>query len=402
MTEQISENMSGNKKLDYKLIILGVILVLAFLILAGRLYYLQIVNDENFATLSEQNRIRIISQPAKRGDIYDCNMDELATSKPVFTISLASSEIDDKENLAKNLAAVLGDPEITTASILEQIKSNSRIYEPIIIKRIPYDEGLPIITRLEEMRNQLPGVLISEEPMRYYPQGDLAGHTIGTVGLLSKEEEELKDKYGYQNNDWLGKSGLEKTMERFTVDDQEIGLRGQKGIEKVEVNSRHRPVRTISSQDPVSGNSLVLTLDSKVQKVLEESLQETIARVSKTYPKCRGGAAVLLNVKTGGVIAMASYPKLNPNDFANGLSRDKVPYYMENESRPMFNRAVSGAYPSGSTFKAATAVAIMASQTISPYERITCSPSAWKKPRAKCPRVHGSVDLSRALALSCN
>ncbi len=400
MTEHGTE-----KRKDYrKLLTLGVLLVLALLVLAARLFYLQVANDENYTTLSEQNRIRILSMPARRGNIYDANMKELAVSKPVFTIALATTEISDREGLANTLAPLLDDPEITPESILATMAAGNggRVYEPVVIKRLPYEEGLATVTRLEEMRDQLPGMVISTEPMRYYPQGNVAGHVLGTVGLLSAEEEDLIDEFNYSNNDWLGKTGVEASMERYTVDGKEIGLRGKKGMEKVEVDSNSRPVRTISSQEPVSGNSLVLTLDADVQKVLEDSLQAMIEKVQKEHPKCRRGAAVLLNVKTGQVIAMASYPQMNPNDFANGLPSSLTEYYFQNEDRPLINRAIAGTYPPGSTMKPATAVAVMASGDISPQERITCTPSAWKAPRAKCPRVHGSVNLSRALALSCN
>jgi len=381
--------------------ILGILVVAIFTLLTSRLFYMQVVNDEEYATLSEQNRIRILSVAARRGNIYDANMEELATSKAVFAISLASAEIKDKEAVANKLAVVLNDPEITSDSIVEILGTHYRQYEPVVIKRIPYEEGLPLITRIEEMREELPGVLITEEPMRYYPQGTLAGQVIGTVGIISKDEQEELEQYDYLLTDWIGKSGLEKTMENFTYNKKLIGLRGTKGMEQVEVNSRHRAVRTISSQEPVSGNDMALTIQANVQKVMEDSLSNVITRLQKKYPKCQAGSAVLINVKTGGIIAMASYPSMDPNDFANGLSSDKAVYYWDEDLKPTLNRAISAVYPPGSTFKMVTALAALASGTIDTSFTVNC-PSDWKSPMARCPHVHGAVSLYKALAQSCN
>lgn len=384
-----------------RVMILGILVVAIFALLTSRLFYMQVINDEEYATLSEQNRIRILSVAARRGNIYDANMEELATSKAVFAISLASAEIKDKEDVASKLAAVLNDPEITADSIVKILETHYRQYEPVVIKRIPYEEGLPLITRIEEMREDLPGVLITEEPMRYYPQGTLAGQALGTVGIISEDEQEELDQYDYLLTDWIGKSGLEKTMENFTYNNKLIGLRGTKGMEQVEVNSRHRAVRTISSQEPVSGHDMALTIQTNVQKVMEDSLSNVITKLQKKYPKCQAGSAVLINVKTGGIIAMASYPSMDPNDFANGLSSDKAKYYWDEDLKPTLNRAISATYAPGSTFKMVTALAALSSGAITPSFTVNC-PGDWKSPMATCPHRHGTVNLYQALAGSCN
>ncbi|MGI6360953.1 MAG: penicillin-binding protein 2 [Bacillota bacterium] len=380
-----------------------IIIMVLFLILTVRLFTMQVVKAEEYNTLSAQNTIRVISIPASRGDIYDCEMTEMAVSKPVFAVALASSEIKDREVLAENLAALLNDPEITAESIVTTLKEHYRRYEPVVIKRYPYEEGLEMISKLEELRDLLPGVVIQEEPMRYYPLETVAGHVLGTVGMISETELENLSQEGYNITDWIGKSGLEKGMERFTVEDKEIGLRGQNGMQQVEVNANHRIVRTLSNKEPVAGNSLVLTLDSKVQEAMEKSLQETVNNLSKNNPKCQGASAVLIDVKTGGIIAMASYPSMDPNEFASGLSQSRAKYYYDETLRPTFNRAISGAYPPGSTFKIVTAAAILESGVIDPNAYITCNASAWAVlDKAKCPYEHGAVNLQKALAVSCN
>jgi penicillin-binding protein 2 len=285
---------------------------------------------------------------------------------------------------------------------LSAIKEQSRRYEPIIIKRLPYDEGIQMVTRIEERREELPGVEIREEPMRYYPFGSLAGHILGTVGLINKEELESLEDYNYGMNDWIGKTGLEKVFEHYSEGNKEIGLRGKAGADQVEVNAKHQPVSTWSHKDPVPGNSLVLTLDADLQSVMEKSMAEIIEKIKVDRPKAQAGAAVLINVKTGGILAMASAPALDPNDFANGLSKDKFSYYWDDDLKPTFNRAISGTYPPGSTFKPVTAVAALSSEKVIPKNTVYCGPSAWIKPKAKCPKAHGTVDLYRAMAVSCN
>ncbi len=386
-----------------KVKILALVIVVLFACLGVRLFYLQVINEDTYATLSENNRFRILSIPARRGNIYDTNMQELAISKPVFSISVVTDQIRDKDALAIKLSQLLSDPAITANTILDKINSNDRDYEPVVIKRILYDEGgISLVSKLEEMKDQLPGVLISEEPMRYYPNGTLAGHLLGTVGLISKNEKNLIADYGYLTNEWIGKSGLEKTQERVTANNQDAGLRGQNGMEQVEIDAKSTAVRTVSTQAPVSGNSLVLTIDAGVQKVMEDSMAETISKLQERYPKCKAGSAVLLNVKTGGVIAMASYPTMDPNDFSNGLSSDKAAYYWSEDLKPTLNRAVSATYPPGSTFKMVTATAALSAGVIDGNTTVTCSPSMWVAPRARCPKAHGAVNLKKALAVSCN
>ena len=247
-------------------------------------FYLQ-VNGDTFEDLAFKNKFRIVSFPARRGDIYDRDMEVLATSKPVFSVTLTGSEIAEKENVAAKMAEILDDPEITQETILQALMEQHRPYEPVIIKRLPYDEGIQMVTRIEERREELPGVEIREEPMRYYPLGSLAGHILGTVGLISKEELEEYEEYNYGMNDWVGKTGLEKVFEHYTQDNKEIGLRGKAGADQVEVNAKHQPVSTWSHKDPVPGNSLVLTLDTDLQSVMEKSMTEVLERLQKDRPK---------------------------------------------------------------------------------------------------------------------
>jgi penicillin-binding protein 2 len=169
------------KEIVKKLGVFAAVIGMIFIVLGMRLFYLQVVRADTFEDLADKNKFRIVSIPARRGDIYDRDMEVLATSKPVFSVTLTGSEIAEKENVAAKMAEILDDPEITQETILQALMEQHRPYEPVIIKRLPYDEGIQMVTRIEERREELPGVEIREEPMRYYPLGSLAGHILGTV-----------------------------------------------------------------------------------------------------------------------------------------------------------------------------------------------------------------------------
>ncbi len=383
------------------------VLALMFFALAGKLFAMQILNSDVYSSISSRNQLRMVSQPAKRGDIYDRNMLKLAGSEICFEISISTAQVkgDSQKELAERLAGYLKDPELDAEAIMAKINSNPRSYQPVVITTIPAENNQHLVARMEENRDKLPGLLIIETPRRIYLEGRLASHILGQMGKITDADEDLLENYDYLSTDLVGKTGLEKTMERFSdTNGTEIGLRGQRGSQLLEVDSGHRIVRTVSSQPSVSGNSLVLTIDADIQRAMEESLAATVQNIAKERPKAVAGAAVLLDVKTGAVLGMASYPDYNPEDFINGLSEAQAAYYYDEKLKPTFNRAVSGAYPVGSTFKVSTALAALASGTINANTTFFCDPTTWKENEdiAKCTGVHGHVNLSGALAVSCN
>ena len=395
----------NKKSSELKMAIFAVLIVAVFVVLVMRLFELQVLSDDRYVAQSDKNRTRILAISSKRGNIYDANGVELATSKPVFAIALLGVQPEDRDTVANNLARILQDENISPESIKQTLIQHSKRYEPVVIKRVLYDDaGVALISQIQENRVDLPGVLIMEEPMRYYPQGSLAGHIIGTVGLISSTEQNLMNDYDFLITDWVGKTGVEKSMEIFEQNGVQIGLHGSNGVQQVEIDAKNYPLRTISTVEPVPGNSLVLTIDSNVQRAMEQSLLDVITELQKTFPKCQVGSAVLLDVHTGAVIAAASYPVMDPNDFANGLSQEMYNYYYTDTSAnsPMFNRFLSGTYAPGSTFKMTTALAALASGAMRPSDRVTCNSSMWVSPRSSCSVAHGSVNLEQALTVSCN
>ncbi len=401
----ISKKKLTHRELYFRVGIFAAIIALLFLGMGFRLFDVQILNNDEFSTQSSNNQIRVLTTPAKRGNIYDTNMNVLADSTVVFAISVdvANLSSDEIDIVAQNLPDYLKDPSITTESIKEQLSAGAGGYEPVVIKRVNYDDYIGMITELEEHRDELPGLYIAEEPQRTYPQEEVAGHIIGYVGSLTEADEELMEEYNYQATDMIGKSGLESTMERFTDDSgKEIGLRGIRGVQTVEVDSNHNIIRTISEEEPTPGNSLILTIDSHVQEAMENSLANIVQSLQGSYPKCKAGAAALVDVKTGGVIAMASYPSLNPNDFIEGMDEETSEYYLNNDAKPLMNRAIQATYPTGSTFKPSTTLAALVSDSVTPETSVVCTQENWIPPMASCTAEHYTVNLYSATAYSCN
>ncbi len=390
------------KKQDRKLGYFFLVICLVFIIMVARLYYLQIMSTTQFKLQSEQNRLRMVVINPRRGDIMDRNGQVLATSKPVFSISLSYVASANLEQVAHRLVEIIGEPELTVDAIIEKVRKNPRRYEPVEVMNLPWsDAAFEVITRIEERRQELPGVLIQEAPMRFYPNGTLAGHVLGTVGQISRAELDQFSEYNYDLNDRIGKTGVERSMELLFKGEQEIGLRGKKGFSQVEVNARNRPIKEYPAVPPTPGHNLVLTLDANLQRALEQSMDEVIADIKKTNPKAGYGAGVVLDVHTGAILAMASKPDINPNDFADGSFKQKMDYYRDDTLQPLLNRVIQGQYAPGSTFKMITAMAVLEAG-IDPRRTVTCTGAYWKPPYIKCTKVHGVVDLYRALAVSCN
>jgi len=390
----LTEEQERRKKLNRRIFALWGVLIFVFVFLSARLFYLQVVQAEEFQAQAEQNKTRLLSLEARRGDILSRDGEVLAKSLPVFSITVDNSG-EELEASLEHLAELIGDPELDPRALAEKVSANSRAYEPVEILRLPWNaESMKIISRIEENRLELPGVNVEEKPLRYYPQGGLAGHFLGYVGEISPEELQENSDQHYVMGDNIGKNGIERIYEE--------SLRGQKGTRQVEVNVNNQLVRELVTIPPTPGDSLVLTVDYQVQKTLEESLDRVIAETKERNPKAGAGAGVVIDVNSGAILAMASRPGINPNDYITGEYNQKLDYYQDPKLSPALNRATMAAYPPGSTFKPITGMAAVASGSVKPTDTIVCTGAYWKPPYIKCTAAHGTVDLTRALAVSCN
>ena len=372
----------------------AMLIAAVFYALLARLFWLQVLQEEIFLNKAVVQSTRWIPEKASRGEIMDARGDVLVTNRPVYNLTLNYIGLrnQDIEQVVEDLVLVLEDPDITVEAIRASIDSqSSRLYEPIMIKR---DIPLETVIRLEERRWQLPGIMIETSPRRLYLYGGMMGHLLGYVHPIKEEIDEP----GYENHglgDLVGKTGVEKSYE--------FELKGTNGYREVTVNARNHPLEEITYIPSVTGNSLQLTTDMKLQKVLEDVFEEVLANVAGSYPKANAGAAVVLDVNTGGVLAMMSYPEMYPDDFnGNSMSQEHADYYFNQQPAALYNRAMQGSYVPGSTFKPITGMAALASGNLTVNTRITCGGAYWYKPYIKCTGVHGSLNYYQAMARSCN
>lgn len=364
-----------------------------FLVLAVTLANLQLGPvSETYRRLADRNRIRILDIPAPRGEIFARNGEPLATNRPAFALSLVFLGWDEVRQSAARLGELLG---LDPAEVEARVKAQGyRLYQPVRIVDDLTPEQQSVV---EEHSFELPGVVIEVRPRRFYPLGTTAAHVLGYLREAGPEDVAQR---GYRPGDLIGRSGLEAALED--------SLRGRDGGRQVEVNHRGFPVRDLPPvTPPVPGKDVVLTIDLALQQAAERALAATIARLQRNYPGARAGAVVALDVQTGGVLALVSYPAFDPNVFTRPLAAEEWSA-LTSPDRPLWNRAIGGVYAPGSTFKMVTAVAALMEGKVTPEEKVVCPgyhpvTAGWSRPKRCWVRSgHGAVDLRQAIARSCD
>jgi penicillin-binding protein 2 len=386
----------GKKKTLKRInVFLGAI-VLIFVVLIVRVSYLQLIETEHYRTLARENTLRLITIPAPRGEIFDRHGTKLVGNRPLYTVSLVNlgQTRDELEPVVEKLSVIL---DRTPEELWEAIaKQSPRRYEPI---RLARDVPLEIVSRIEEQQldDLLRSVVIDLEPMREYPFGSTLAHVLGYVREIQPEQLERHREDGYRMGDAFGQAGLENTQERM--------LRGIKGARQVEVDAYARPVRSLGIKDPVPGNDLILTIDLKVQLAAEEALAWAVAEAQKMgNSDSQAASAVVIDVRTGEILALASYPAYDPSVFAGDLSPVQAHALMNAPDQPFLNRAIQSAYPPGSTFKMVVGAAALETGKIDQQFTVFCPGYFYHERRYNCwnPAGHGTVDLVKGLQVSCN
>ena len=362
--------------------------VLAFLvigILIARLAWLQLVDTEIYASRADAQRNRLMTITATRGDIITSDEKVLVTDRPTYqlTVEYLAMRVDGEydEALISRLVGIVKDPELTVEKVKEICDANKGyLYKPVVLKK---NLDMATVSRIEANRNNLPGVNVEAVPERTYLHGTLASHVLGYIGEIDQNEleqatleaEEAGEETIYKMGDYIGKVGLENYYDEV--------LRGTDGYRQVEVNAAGRPVSDVSVVEPEAGNTLVLTIDADLQMALENALDSTIAslRSQSRSDKAGAGAGVLLNVKTGEVLAMASRPDDNVGQQ---------------------NRAIQGRYIPGSTFKPVTAIAALESGVTTDTETIYNPGRYWIAPFIKTTAPIGYYNLYNGMAKSDN
>ena len=333
---------------------------------------------------SEQNRVRKISLADYRGKIKDRHGNVIVNVRPSFSLYVTP---EDADNLSESLEFLSGLIEINKDKLRSDIR-RSPSFKNVLIKR---DISRREVAYIEENKMLLPGIRIKIEPIRNYAHKDFASHVLGYLGEVSKSELKGSKFSRYELGDMVGKNGLEKIYESQ--------LRGKKGFKEVEVDVSGRELKVLRKLSPKTGNSLVLTLDSRVQSKLETLMNEVLRENSVE------GSAVVMKVQSGEIIAMVSKPSFDPNSFATGISTKQWSGLVLDEKNPLQNRTIDGQYPPASTYKVVTAYAALAEKIIKPETTIFCPGHfrlgkrdyrCWKK------RGHGDMNLHDALVQSCD
>ena len=364
------------REVNLKSRIFAAVLLVLGLILLARLAWIQIIESDIYQTSAASNRTRLLTIKAARGDIVSADGVVMATDQPVFQVNVNSQTLDgledeERANVISSLVNILADPEVTAESIEQALKDNRyRKYKPVMIKS---NLDMQTVSEIEAHRLELPGVSVTTEPKRVYLQDEVAGHVIGYLGEVNQEE--LGANENYKLGDLVGKIGVEKSYDEY--------LRGEDGVQQVEVDVYNNAVGEVTTVDASSGNDVFLTIDYELQKSMEDAFDKVISDLQRNSrsDKAGAGAAVLLDVKTGKVLAMVSRPN------------DKVTQQ---------NRAIQGRYIPGSTFKPVTLTAALENKKVTTTERIYNPGRYWEAPYIKSTAPIGYYTLYGATAKSDN
>jgi len=379
------------KRLNNRLEVLAIIIVVVFISLVSRLGYLQVVQGKYYGEKADGNRIRIIPTMAPRGIFFDRNGIALVSNLPGFTVSLMPEKGVIPEEIIAKLAGILNIPINEIQNKLAQNKGN---FDPV---RIKTNIGPEIVTKIEERRAELPGVVIEIQPIRSYSNNELGAHLFGYVSEISDVQLAKSKADGYKTGDIVGKFGLEKVYDRE--------LRGVDGGDQVEVNVTGRPVSVLGKRETVPGKNLMLTIDSRIQKAAEVAIDEqlTYLQTKSEFRNAKAAAAIAMNPKTGEILAMVSRPTFNPNLFAGGISSKDWKNINENPNNPMDNKVISGEYPPGSTFKIVTGTAALELGKVTPEEKILDTGKHWIIDKGNAEgEALGWINFKEALSKSDN
>jgi penicillin-binding protein 2 len=349
-------------------------------LLAGRMGWLSIAENEHYKTLSESNRVQMRLIPPRRGWIVDRAGHPIAINRSDFRVDLIPDRLNDPERILAELTRLLALPAEEVERVREELKRAAG-YQPVpVAENLPFEKYAAVTVRLPE----LPGVAPLRSFSRFYPDGAAVAHLVGYVGTPNKEEYEAENKApllitpGFK----IGKEGLEKTMEPR--------LRGYPGAQRVEVTARGKLVRELTTVQDKSGAPLPLTVDAGLQTYAARRLGE------------ESGSVVVLDCLSGDVLALASMPAYDPNSFSDGISQNEWKMLAEDERHPLINKTLNGLYPPGSTIKPTVAMALLEGG-VDPKQRVNC-PGGYQLGNRffRCLGRHGSMTMHTAIARSCN
>jgi penicillin-binding protein 2 len=388
---RIKNYFAENRLFTIRSIVAGVFAAVLLLAVAGRLFYLQVVRFDYYHGLSQGNSIRTEPIPPSRGLILDRHGVVLADNLPAFNIELVREQVGDNKALDATLAQLvsIGLLRSEEVSNIRRTVLLHKVYESVPVKILVNEEEM---ARFAVHRYQFAGLDIRPRLARHYPLREMGVHAIGYVSAINEQDLKQIDSAEYAGTSLIGKLGVEGAYEQQ--------LHGKPGFREIEVNAAGRPVdkqggyaSELHTRPPIAGEDLILGMDVKVQRVAEEAL------VGKR------GSVVALDPKTGDIIALASTPGFDPNDFVRGLSVAQYAMLSNNIDVPLLNRALRGAYPPGSTVKPLYALAAQKYGIMTPQQTTYC-PGFFTLPgssnKYRDDEVHHDVDMRSAISRSCD
>ncbi len=415
---------------DLRLKVFGLIISALLATLTIRLWMLQLTRWVDYTGQALANRTSIVSTPAPRGLIYDRAGRVFAENRPTWGISVTPADLPEdpveREKLIRRLASILRDRQVSTTDVRDAIDEicAQGVVRPRELGEFANDLPIEIVAQVEEQRLDLPGITVSEHFRRHYPYGDLASHVLGYARPISSEQyqqwrelqypvateadadplgiEPWRDDPVYGPDSIFGQSGVEAACELDESGDRPVPvLQGRRGMLVWEVDVFNRPRRLIREERvPQQGAGVYLTLDLDLQRAAEEALDRAVGtRLT--------GAAVLLDVRTGEILAMASKPSIDPNRWVAGFSDDEYQQLLNDPRNPFYNKAIQGTYPPGSIFKMITVLAALGTTDLSPEQYFECKGvihegaahqpfRCWKR------SGHGWLNLWEAISQSCD
>jgi len=380
---QIKDTWQEQRLTTVRIIACSVMMLLLISLVITRLAQLQVSGYEYYSAQSQGNRIRVRPVPPPRGLIYDRNGAVLAENLPAWHLEITAEQIDDLDDTLQRLAAA-GLLETEAVETTAELVRSRRRFDAVAIRRQLSDEE---VARFAVLQPYFPGVEIRAGLARNYPNGNTAAHALGYMGAMNVDDKERLDPAAYAGTSYIGKIAIERSYE--------MELHGQPGHNDTLVNAHGRVIQVLQSERSVPGQDLVLTLDLPSQQAAELALAG------------KRGAAVALDPNNGEVLVFASSPPFDPNSFTGGISTTEYRALQMDHDQPLFNRALRGRYPPGSTIKPILGLAAMHKGTTPHNHKMFCRgyyslPGKTHRYRDWKPEGHGMVDMEQAIAQSCD
>jgi penicillin-binding protein 2 len=410
--------MNLDAKMNRRLLVMGALVLAIGVILIFRLWTLQIIQHDQFQERADNNLRRIATTTAIRGRIFDREGRELVTNRPTMAVVAPALRIDDYEafqNLsvdtdnehdnARNQAIIdwvnlLADTlNMDTEDVVRNLTTTRE--GPLELRLLAIDVSMETVSYITEHRSKFEGVEIEARAVREYPHGSVAAHILGYTGNISDAELDLEAFADYVPSDIVGKTGVERSFEHV--------LQGVRGTRVLEVNAQGRLQHVVEETEPAAGQDIYLTIDLYIQKATELALRNALQAAHREgYTGAQAGSAVVMEVETGEVLALASYPTYYPEEFIGGISQERWAALTDEDAHnPLNNRAISSAYPPASTFKSFMAIAAMDRLDWTANTTNVCT-GTWTGFGDQWPwhcwrrHGHGPMNLYNAISYSCN